>query len=69
LAAKKIRRKRSKLLLLALPIIVFIFFMGWSMYWIGDQKRPKAKTRKAAKDDGVTFLPVVPEEKQTIRNQ
>ena len=68
LATKKVKRKRSKLTLLALPILVFIFFMGWSMYWIGDRKRPKAKNRKAPKEDNVTLLPIIPEEPQTIKS-
>ncbi len=69
LGAKKVRRKRSKLALLLLPIIVFIFFMGWSMYWIGDKKRPKANKRKVPKEDGVTFLPAVSEETPKIPNE
>jgi hypothetical protein len=33
--------------------------MGWSQYWIGDQKRPKLKNRTAPKKDNVTLLPAV----------
>jgi len=38
------------------------------MYWIGDRKRPKAKNRKAPKEDNVTLLPIIPEEPQTIKS-
>jgi len=69
LGAKKVKRKRSKLAFLLLPMLIFIFFMGWSMYWIGDKKRPKATKKKAPKGDSVTFLPVVLEETQTINDE
>lgn len=49
--------------------MVFIFFIGWSMYWTGNKKKPKAAARKAPKEDGVTFLPAVLEETEVIVNE
>ena len=40
--------------------------MGWSMYWIGDQKRPDMIQRKPPKKDNVTIMPIVYEETQEI---
>jgi len=41
--------------------------MGWSMYWIGDQKRPEKRAEKTKhqappKKDNVTFMPTPLEE-------
>ncbi|HKM60677.1 MAG TPA: hypothetical protein VJY36_07380 [Candidatus Bathyarchaeia archaeon] len=59
MAIKNPRRKRSNIAFLFLPALIFIFYMGWSQYWIGDQKRPKPKNRTAPKKDNVTLLPAV----------
>jgi len=65
--AKKTRRKNNRFAILLLPALVFIFFMGWSMYWINDSKKPVTRERvkrRIPKNDGVTFLPAVYEEPQ-----
>jgi len=68
LKAKKGRRKRNSILtLFLLPGLIFIFLMGWSMYWIGDQKRPEKRAEKTKhqappKKDNVTFMPTPLEE-------
>jgi hypothetical protein len=59
--------------LFLLPVLIFIFLMGWSMYWIGDQKRPEKRTEKTKrkappKKDNVTFMPIPLEEKPEIIN-
>ncbi len=70
MATKKGKVKRNNtLVLLLLPMLVFIFFMGWSMYWIGNQKRPNKAKREAPKEDNVTLLPAVFEEPQQILNE
>ena len=51
-----------------LPALIFIFIMGWCLYWIGDQKKPDKIKRKSAKKDNVTFMPIVQEETQEIMN-
>jgi len=74
LKAKKGRRKRNRIMtLFLLPVLIFIFFMGWSMYWIGGQKRPdkgakKTKLKEPSKKDNVTFMPIILEEKPEITN-
>jgi len=55
-------RKRNRLvLLLMLPIVVFILFIGWSLYWIGS--RENDKPRKASEQNELTFAVEMPEEK------
>jgi hypothetical protein len=67
LTFKKRNRKRSnKMALLLLPALIFIFFMGWSMYWIGNQKKPELAKRTAPKKDNVTLLPAVLEETEQM---
>ena len=34
-------KRNWMLLALLFPIIVFVFVVGWAMYWIGDQPAPK----------------------------
>ena len=69
---KKGRRKRNNIMgLFLVPVLIFIFLMGWSMYWIGDQKRPKKRTDKTKREtppkkDNVTFMPIILEEKPEI---
>jgi hypothetical protein len=73
MVTEKRRRKRNHLALLLLPALIFIFFMGWTTYWIGDTKRPKAAKQKAQKpkpkQDNITFLPAVLEETPKIVNE
>jgi hypothetical protein len=59
--------------LFLLPGLIFIFLMGWSMYWIGDQKRPEKRTEKTKhkvppKKDNVTLMPIPLEERPEITN-
>jgi len=55
-------RKRNRLvLLLMLPIVVFILFIGWSLYWIGS--RENAKPRKTSEQNELTFAVEMREEK------
>jgi hypothetical protein len=55
-------RKRNRVsLFLVLPIAVFIWFVGWSLSWIGSKGHvapPRAKPL-----DGVTFTVLLPEQK------
>ena len=56
------------MIIMLLPVILFIFLMGWCMYWIGDQKRPDKIKRKPVKKDNVTIMPILYEEPQEIIN-
>jgi len=44
-----------------LPIVVFLWFIGWSLYWIGS--REDAKPRKMPDQNELTFTVQMPEEK------
>jgi hypothetical protein len=71
LATKKSRRKRKNTLkILLLPALIFVFFMGWCMYWAGDKKDQKHLNRKVPNKDNVTLLPAIFEEtERTIVEQ
>ncbi|MGO8807285.1 MAG: hypothetical protein ACLQO7_11915 [Candidatus Bathyarchaeia archaeon] len=71
MATKKLMRKRKNTLaILLLPALIFVFFMGWCMYWAGDKKDQKHLNRREPKKDNVTLLPAVFEEtERTIVEQ
>lgn len=67
MSVKKSRRKRSnRMAFLLLPALIFIFFMGWSMYWTGSKKTQKHPKTKALEKENVTLLPAVFEETEQI---
>jgi len=75
LAASKRRHKRNKAMrIMLLPVMIFMFLIGWSMYWIGNRKRPVKRQRKPLKKekdnvkDNVTVIPIVYEEPEEIAN-
>jgi hypothetical protein len=55
------RRNRVALLLI-LPIVIFIWFIGWSLYWIGSRGKV-GKPRKIIDRKELTFTVLIPEEK------
>jgi hypothetical protein len=55
------RRNRAALLLI-LPIVIFMWFIGWSLYWIGS-RGGAAKPRKTIDRKELTFTVLMPEEK------
>jgi hypothetical protein len=54
------RKRNRAALLLILPVAVFTWFIGWSLYWIGSG----GKVAKPSKmpDSGLTFTVLIPEE-------
>ncbi len=68
---RKGKRKRNRALaILLLPALVFIGFIGWLLYSI-EPNRKKSNIRQhnapqMAKEDGVTFVPTLPEGEQEI---
>jgi hypothetical protein len=65
------RGKRNKaIIVLLLPAIIFLWIIGWSLYWIGHQKEPrKAQPSSNAKEeDRVSLIPMVLEEPSEIEN-
>jgi len=55
------RKRNRAALLFVLPIAVFIWFIGWSLYWVGSKRQAVAPSMKPL--DGVTFTVIVPEQK------
>ena len=54
-------RIRNRLtLFLAMPIVVFFWFFGWSLYWIGSAKH-NAKFAETKSQEGLTFEVLTPE--------
>ena len=55
-------RKRNRVVLfLLMPIVVFMWLIGWSLYYIGS--REDAQPRKASDQNELTFNVQIPEEK------
>jgi heme/copper-type cytochrome/quinol oxidase subunit 2 len=73
----RVKRKRSKtLVVMLLPVLIFIGFMGWLIYAMKPHRRiptkiqqqqtsPKMR-KEPKKDDGVTFIPAIMEEPKEI---
>ncbi|UCF44804.1 MAG: hypothetical protein JSW44_03265 [Candidatus Bathyarchaeota archaeon] len=54
------KRNRAALFLL-IPIVIFMWFIGWCLYWIGS--REDAIPRKMSDLNELTFTVQIPEEK------
>jgi hypothetical protein len=55
------RKRNRAALLLVLPIAVFIWFIGWSLYSIGSKR--KIATPSAKPLNGLTLAVLMPEQK------
>jgi hypothetical protein len=55
-------KRRSKLVLLALPVAVFLWCIGWGFYWIG-QKNEKLRPAPVNKTENITFTVLLSEPK------
>ncbi len=65
------RRKRNKaIIVLLLPAIIFVWIVGWSLYWIGHQKESrKAQPSSPSKEeDYVSLIPIFLEDPSEIEN-
>ena len=61
------KSKRSKAMIIMLfPVLIFVFIIGWCMYWMGDQKRTGKTQLEPPKKDNVTIMPIILEETQEI---
>jgi hypothetical protein len=50
---------------LLFPAVIFLFLIGWSLYWIGLQKR-RQKAQPARPKDNVSIMAIVLEEPPEI---
>ena len=69
------RKKRSKLTVALLaPILIIVFIVGWSLYWIGQSRQPNTKqpqktiNKTPAKQDNVKLIVIPPQEKEILAN-
>ena len=61
--------KRNRIaLLLTLPIVVFAWFIGWSLYWIG-YKEKVVKPKKMSVNEELTTTVAVPEIEYAIQHK
>jgi len=63
-------RRHKAIIVLLLPAIIFLWIVGWSLYWIGHQKEPrKAQSSSSPKEEEhVNLMPIVLEETSEIEN-
>ena len=47
---------------LVMPVAVFFWFFGWSLYWIGSNKK-LSKPRKKESSKELTFTVLMPQQK------
>ena len=64
------RRRNKAIVVLLLPAIIFLWIIGWSLYWIGHQKEPRKvqPSSHAKEEDHVSLIPMVLEEPSEIEN-
>jgi len=51
-------RRNRAITLLFLPVLVVVWLVGWSLFWVGgrrDRERPKSKMEP--KEDHITLIP------------
>jgi len=65
LVASKSKRGKAMIIML-FPLLIFVFIIGWCIYWIGSQKRTDKTRRKQPKKGNVTIMPMILEETQEI---
>ena len=69
------RKKRSKLTVALLaPILIIVFIVGWSLYWIGqsrqlNEKQPQKSINKTpTKQGNIELIMIPPQEEQILAN-
>ena len=55
------RRRHKLTTLLTMPLAVFLWVVGWSLFWIGSRKKRVEPRRKPARDE-LRFAVLVPEQ-------
>jgi len=59
------RRKRA-LSIMVMPIAILLFFIGWSLYWIGPKKEPRRNKVKLPGQKELAFIVPTPEQQHAI---
>lgn len=55
--------RQNKLgMLLVLPIVIFLWFVGWSLFWAGSMAE-SVKPEPVSDQNGLYFTVLIPEEK------
>jgi len=57
--------RNRAILLLLMPVAVFLWCVGWGIYWFGS-KRNGSVPRKLLGEKDLTFVVPVPEQKVTV---
>jgi len=63
---KDTHERRKTLTLILLPALALIWLVGWSLYWIGFQRKTTEK-EQASNENNVTMM-IIPKEKIEVRN-
>ncbi len=73
MAKSTIRKNRSKLKVALLsPILIVVFIVGWSLYFIGQSGQPKSKQpqkpniKKPTQADEIELIVIPQEERQIL---
>ena len=69
------RKKRNKLTVALLaPILIIVFIVGWSLYWIGQSGQLKVKqpqkliNKTPPKQDNIKLIMIPQQEEQILAN-
>ncbi len=57
------QRRNLGAVLLMLPLAVFLWFIGWSFFWIGS-RRTVIKPKRLSDSNELVFMVLMPQEKQ-----
>ncbi len=61
-----VNKRRNRIItLLFLPIATMLFILGWIMVTVGlrgEQEKQSPHAKAASQDDGITIIPMIPEE-------
>jgi len=58
---KSTRKKKKVVVVLILPILIFVFGLGWTLCWLDDQKKSQ-RDRPAKSKQNVILMPINQEE-------
>jgi Tfp pilus assembly protein PilO len=63
---KRLQKRNRALVALLLPAIIFLWIVGWSLYWIGHQQERKQKPQHTRLKENVHLVPVLLEEPEEM---